>query len=513
MTSEKTTRPWGSMRGTRYTTTATLAILLSGCGGGAVEEPESRTEMLAIAQTTNKWPSGTVPVCWVSSTISRPNFAAESFQVRSKAVGAWSTVSQVNFTGWGPCTFFPSSDRVSIELTNLSTSSIGGVGRGRYNLTLGVGSASDGPPTAVIARQFGHVLGYMLEQQRPDFPDHPNCALNNVAFPNTLETPPDPESIMGPGAACGGIQNLNNWDALGSKIAYGKRVSGVSVLTTSFHSGRGDFATVATDAGRAQTLQEGYARSFADGWIFDFQAPTTVPLKLFWHQGRGDLLAVATKDGQDSAAEAGYQFVRNEGFVYPSQQSGTVPLKLFWHSGRQDNLTTASPAGEAAALAAGYGFARVEGYVFKDRPYNVLFRYYHSGRGDHLTVGHEGHSPVARLAARDGYVPAGLDIAVMRDALPGTRRVKSWFNSQRGDFFTTASTAGEQSAIEAGYDFFDTEGFAFTANGPGLVPLTSLWHNERQDNATSGFPGDVTFSGYQIVRTEAFGLPIAGNRN
>ncbi len=49
--------------------------------------------------------------------------------------------------------------------------------------------------------------------------------------------------------------------------------------------------------------------------------------------------------------------------------------------------------------------------------------------------------------------------------------LKLYWSPQRGDNFTTGTTKGEQDALAAGYTFARVEGYAFTKQVAGTVPL------------------------------------------
>jgi len=149
----------------------------------------------------------------------------------------------------------------------------------------------------------------------------------------------------------------------------------------------------------------------------------------------------------------------------------TLPLKLFWHSKRGDNFTTTTSLGERRANAAGYTFVRVEGFVLAKRPYDLVWQYWHAGRGDNLMTGQK--SSLAKGAEAAQYAFTGFDGVVLNQQLPGTVPLKTFWSAAREDNFETATAAGEQSALAAGYVFVRTEGFVFSSMAPGLVPMQS----------------------------------------
>lgn len=95
---------------------------------------------------------------------------------------------------------------------------------------------------------------------------------------------------------------------------------------------------------------------------------------------------------------------------------------------------------------------------------------------------------------------------VFTQEVPGTRALKLYWNAARKDNFSTATTAGQDSAVAGGYNLIRTEGYVFTnAQGTSTVPLKTYYSDARQDNVlvTPGASEDAAkASGYRYVRTE-----------
>lgn len=82
-----------------------------------------------------------------------------------------------------------------------------------------------------------------------------------------------------------------------------------------------------------------------------------------------------------------------------------------------------------------------------------------------------------------------------------------WWNSNRGDNFSTATPQGNQSCLEAGYRRVRSEGRVFTDWQPGTVPLRLYWHPGREDNFVTATPeGEYSAiaAGYVYVRVEGW---------
>jgi len=81
--------------------------------------------------------------------------------------------------------------------------------------------------------------------------------------------------------------------------------------------------------------------------------------------------------------------------------------------------------------------------------------------------------------------------------------LKLYWSSGRTDNFTTATSKGEQDAINASYKFVRTMGYINKHPKDGLVPLKLYWSSSRKDNfttATSKGEQDAINAGYKSVR-------------
>ena len=149
------------------------------------------------------------------------------------------------------------------------------------------------------------------------------------------------------------------------------------------------------------------------------RAQAMAPLQLFFNSTRGDNYSTATADGRQAAQRAGYSLVRQEACVFTSQEPGTVPLYQFWSAQRGDNMaTTSNLTGKSGASAntAGYTLVRIEGYVYPTEQ-------------------------------------------------KGTVAIRLYYNTQRHDNFTTATTEGANGAQRAGYTLVSVIGYAPAAAG------------------------------------------------
>ena len=85
-----------------------------------------------------------------------------------------------------------------------------------------------------------------------------------------------------------------------------------------------------------------------------------------------------------------------------------------------------------------------------------------------------------------------------------------FYNSARGDYMSTATPEGIDSALSAGYVRKNVQGYVWTYPSPGTVPLYQYWNAKRQDNFTAASPEGIASAesaGYQRVRVEGYVTP------
>lgn len=105
----------------RYSGLALAVLLVLGCGG-ADNPPQPSDQLTTEGQNLfgarNYWPKSAdgwarVPVCWRSA-----GYDTEKNWVRNAIESQWSTVTKLQFTGWGLCDGATPAQAIRIELEN-----------------------------------------------------------------------------------------------------------------------------------------------------------------------------------------------------------------------------------------------------------------------------------------------------------------------------------------------------------------------------------------------------------
>lgn len=134
-----------------------------------------------------------------------------------------------------------------------------------------------------------------------------------------------------------------------------------------------------------------------------------------------------------------------------------------------------------------------------------LVTWYNYQTDDSLTFSLE---ETGRRAAREGYQYIGDSGGfVYADQRQGTVPLRLFYSSQRRDYFTTATSAGESSAITAGYTLVGIEGYIYPSYQVQSVPLKLLWSPSKQDNFTTAstqYETGALASGYALARIEGY---------
>ncbi|MBC8095689.1 MAG: hypothetical protein H7Y43_07740, partial [Akkermansiaceae bacterium] len=89
---------------------------------------------------------------------------------------------------------------------------------------------------------------------------------------------------------------------------------------------------------------------------------------------------------------------------------------------------------------------------------------------------------------------------------PGTLPLKLYWSAERQDHFLSALPQGERDAKTANYELIGIQGYVFAAAQPGTVPLKQYWggHSDNLIIATKQGERDAATGGYQFGRLDGY---------
>jgi hypothetical protein len=470
-----------------------------------------------LYQTGTLWPGGIIPVCYDHNDGNNASLLYDARRILE--TNGWPVVANVRFVGWGACQGTVSDSQGQVRLhfaagsRGLTAPAPGHPGQffGEREVTL----ISDGTTarfTYEVLHEFGHVLGFAHEQERPDnFPNGPGGAPlycnefdtgEGVTYGGTYRTPYfDNESIMSYCPRGTYPMELSPGDVLGAQMAYGRRTAVVA--------GQNPSSNVV--ARTPDALDTFFVHSdgalWATTWFPDVTGswPTTAASIPGLAPANAPVAAISrTPDHLDAFYVGNHGEILNTSFSLPLWTSAWVtnPLNSTWQR--------ATPGATIAAVSSAPGQIDV---VFAGTDHNLQWSHSLAQSTGENSWG----SP--RRATSDGSVPTGAHVSVVARKAD---QLDAFFIGSDGKLHTSYcynfGRVGPGSCNEDSWISYTTNTAADCLAPPG-APLTAVartpenldvfWVSRAGALCTAYWNRDVAFTSYRIT---APGTTVVGSK-